>query len=442
LFVVEFQTLFLGIVFGLWPVRVAVSPPVTSVEIVLDGTAAGVVAGQPWTLQCDFGPPKPHELVAIGRNSNGEEVTRVRQWVNLPKPPAVAQLFVESAGANRPFGRARLSWNTLSAARAKNIRVWLDGQELRVKDPEAIELPACDAKTAHLLSAEISFADGSIARAETAFGGEVSGGAQSELTAVPIVVREGATLPPAGAMTGWFFDRGKPVRVIAVDEGLEDVVVVFDQDVLERFRGLTPVRRSTSTIVRSEGTLQASRGGNRLFVMYAVPKVIRSPGNEVRSLFPCSVPMTLDPSELAWAIFNLAFSAAKPEEEALANAVATAGLQAAAVNRRRAVVLLVGEANPDRSTISVEAARVFLQSINVPLFIWCPDPRIARTDLPGWGRPREVSTDLLFFGAFARLQTSLQAQRIVWLEGSHLPQNITLATDVKQAFLARGVVRN
>ena len=41
---VQFQTLFLGIVFGLWPVRVAVSPPVSSVEIVLDGATAGAVS--------------------------------------------------------------------------------------------------------------------------------------------------------------------------------------------------------------------------------------------------------------------------------------------------------------------------------------------------------------------------------------------------------------
>ena len=439
---VEFQTLFLGIVFGIWPVRVMVSPPVASVEIVLDGTGVGAVSAEPWTLRCDFGPPSPHELVAIGRNAQGEEVTRIRQWVNLPKPPALAQLFVEGAGKDRPFGLARLSWNTLSAAKTKRIHVLLDGKEIPAKNPSAIELPAVDTKTAHLLSAEVVFADGTEARAEAAFGGEVAGGAQSELTAVPIVVRDGAKLPPPEQMEGWFSDRGRPIRVIAVDEGLADVVVVFDQDVLGRFRGLTPVRRSTSVIVRSEGTLQASRGGNRLYAMFAVPQVIRAPGHEVRSLFPLSVPMPLDPSELAWAVFNLQFSAAKPSEQTLANAVATAGLQAAAVNRRRAVVVLVGEPRPDRSTISVEAARVFLQNIDVPLFIWSPDPRLARTDLPGWGRPREVSSDLLFLGAFARLQTSLQAQRIVWLEGSHLPQRITLSADVKDAFLARGVVRN
>jgi hypothetical protein len=440
--VVEFQTLFLGIVFGLWPVRVMVSPPVASVELVLDGTAVGSVSAEPWTLNCDFGPPSPHELVAVGRNARGEEVSRARQWVNLPKPPALAQLFVESAGQGKPFGRARLSWNTLSAAKAKRIRVLLDGKEIAAKSPAAFDLPAVDTTTAHLLSAEVTFTDGTMARAEAAFGGEVAAGVQTELTAVPIVLRAGATLPPPAQMKGWFSDGGVPVPVIAVDEGLADAVVVFDQDVLGRFRGLTPVRPSTSVIVPSEGGMQASRGGNRLFAMFAVPQVIRAPGRELRSLFPVSVPMTLDPSELAWAVFNLQFSAAKPSEQALANAVATAGLQAAAVSRRRAVVVLLGEPTPDRSTISVEDARVFLQDIDVPLFVWSPDPRIARTDLPGWGRPREVSNDLLFLGAFARLQTSLQAQRIVWLEGSHLPQRIVLSPQVKDAFLARGVVRN
>jgi hypothetical protein len=439
---VEFQTLFLGIVFGLWPVRVMVTPPVTSVEVLLDGSSVGIVAAEPWTFHCDFGPPTPHELVAIGRNANGDEVARIRQWVNLPKPPALAQLLVEGAGAGRPFGRARLTWNTIAAAKEKRIRLTLDGNEVKVKNPQAIELPSVDTKTAHLLSAEVSFADGTVARTETAFGGDVAGGAQSELTAVPIVVREGATLPPASAMQGWFLDRGQPLRVIAVDEGPTEAVVVFDQDVIGRFRGLTRVQRSTSAVVRSEGSLLSGASGNRFYAMFAVPTTIRTQGGEVRSLFRTSVPITLDPSELAWAVFNLQFSPAPPAEEMLANAVATAGIQAAAANRRRAVVLLVGEALPDRSTISVEAARLFLQKLNVPLFIWSPDPRIARMELPGWGKPREISSDLLFVGAFARLQTSLKAQRIVWLEGSHLPQNVALAADVKQAFLARGVVRN
>ncbi len=438
---VEFQTLFLGIVFGVWPVRVMVSPPVAAVEVVLDGASVGAVAGDPWTVRCDFGPPAPHELVAIGKNAQGQEVTRVRQLVNLPKPPAVAQLLVEASATGQPFGRARLTWNSLSAAKAKRVTVTLDGREIPAKKPEAIELPAVDVKTAHLLAAEITFADGSVAHAETAFGGDVAGGAQSELTAVPIVLREGAKVPPLDAMQGWFLDRGQAVRVITVDEGLADVVVVFDQDVLGRFRGLTRVRRSTGTLVRSEGQLQASRGGNRLFVMHAVPREIRSGNREVRSLFPLSVPMTLDPGELAWAVFNIQFPATV-SEQALGNAVATAGLQAAAVSRRRAVVVLVGEPAPDRSTVSIEAARVFLQDLNVPLFVWSPDPRIARKELPGWGKPREVSSDLLFLGAFARLQNSLKEQRIVWLEGSHLPQNITLAPAVKEAFLARGVVRN
>ena len=439
---VEFQTLFLGIVFGVWPVRVMASPPVAAVEVVLDGASVGVVAGDPWTVRCDFGPPAPHELVAIGRNAQGQEVARVRQWVNLPKPPAVAQLFVEDSATGQPFGRARLTWNSLSAAKVKRVEVTLDGREIPAKKPEAIELPPVDAKIAHLLAAEVAFGDGSIARTEIAFGGAVAGGAQSELTAVPIVLRDGASLPPVEGMQGWFLDRGLPVRVIAVDEGLADVVVVFDQDVVGRFRGLTHVRRSTSVVVRSEGQLQASRGGNRMFAMFAVPRVIQAAGTEVRSLFPISVPLTLDPSELAWAVFNLQFPAATAAEQTLGNAVATAGLQASALSRRRAVVVLVGDPVPDRSSVSIEAARVFLQDLNVPLFVWSPDPRIAKLELPGWGRPREISSDLLFLGAFARLQNSLKEQRIVWLEGSHLPQEITLAPTVKGAFLARGVVRN
>jgi hypothetical protein len=116
-------------------------------------------------------------------------------------------------------------------------------------------------------------------------------------------------------------------------------------------------------------------------------------------------------------------------------------MQAAALNRRRAVVLIVGEAPSDASTISVTAARAYLESLNVPLFIWTPERRIAGLSLPGWGVPDDISTDLQLQGAVTRLQNALAAQRIVWLEGSYLPQSVTLAPGVTQVFLARGVVR-
>ena len=154
-----------------------------------------------------------------------------------------------------------------------------------------------------------------------------------------------------------------------------------------------------------------------------------------------TIPLDTDVDELRTLIFRFGFPTGTSTQQQLANAVATAGMYATSLNHRRAVVVVVGEAPADASTISVEAARAYLESLDVPLFIWTPERRIAEMSLPGWGVPDDVSTDLQLQGGMSRLQNALKAQRMVWLVGSHLPQSVTLAPDVKQVFLARGIVR-
>ena len=53
---IEFATLFLSLVTGIHPVEVVVTDPVVSVEIVLDGQTVGVIEGEPWRINCNFGP--------------------------------------------------------------------------------------------------------------------------------------------------------------------------------------------------------------------------------------------------------------------------------------------------------------------------------------------------------------------------------------------------
>ncbi|HNX52005.1 MAG TPA: hypothetical protein PKL08_17685, partial [Thermoanaerobaculaceae bacterium] len=175
-----------------------------------------------------------------------------------------------------------------------------------------------------------------------------------------------------------------------------------------------------------------SRLRNRLSALWAIPR---------DGVFTASLPLDLDVDEVRKFIFRVGWPAAPRNKQALANAVAAAGMQAAALGRRRAVVLMVGEAAPDASTISPQAARAYLESLNVPLFIWTPERRISDLDLPGWGLPDNVSTDQQLQAAMGRLDKALRAQRIVWLAGSHLPSAITIAPAVRHIFPARGVVR-
>lgn len=456
---VAFQTLFLGLVFGFAPVRVAVNPPVTSVELLMDGVSVGTMQGEPWEIGCNFGPaPLPHELVLVGRDAQGNEVSRARQMVNLPKASTEATITVKPGTTGQP-STACLTWSSIDKAQAKRFEVTLDGAAVKVKDPEHIELPPVDLTKPHFLAAEVVFPKGMVARAEASFGGEIEATAKSELTAFPVVLRPGFELPPVEAMQGWFLKAGQALQVVAVEEGYFDIVLVFDQDSAGRFQGIS---RGTDVIGGSgqakaaaaqagvhktmladtSVAIRPSKGGNRLTGLWAVPMTIGgADAKEVRGVFPASFPLDFDVDEIRKLIFRFPPPAADRTKQTLANAVASAGMQAAALGRRRAVVLMAGEAAPDLSTISPQAARAYLQSMNVPLFIWTPERRISDIDLPGWGLPDDISTDQQLQAAVGRLDKALRAQRIVWLAGSHLPAAITVAPAVRHIFPARGVVR-
>lgn len=437
---VAFQTLLLGIVFGLVPVRLTVSPPVVAVDVVVDGTAVTTLRGEPWEIGLNLGPPMPHEILVVGRDAEGREVSRARQLINVPRPTAEARLtVVPGRGGERTT--AALAWSTIDNAAPRRIHLELDGQVVTVKDPAHIELPELDLARSHFLAAEVIFPKGVEAHAEASFGGEFESSAVTELTAYPVVVKPGATLPPAEEMQGWLRVGEQRPRVVAVEEGFHDVVVVFDQDASGRFRGITPGQRGSRVLSYSQ-PLQESKGGNRMSALWAVPRAVQTPdGRELRGLFPSSITLDLDVDELRKLIFRVSWPAADRSKQALANAVATAGMQAATLGRRRAVVLILGEAAPDESTMTVDAARAYLESLNVPLFVWTPERRISELELPGWGRPDDVSTNQQLQAAMGRVFKALQAQRIVWLAGSYLPTAISIAPNVRQIFPARGVVR-
>ena len=437
---IAFKTLLLGLVFGLTPIRFVVGPPVASVDILVDGVQVATVGGEPWQFYWNFGPaPLPHDLEIVGRDAKGSEVARARQWVNLPRPQAEASLAVGLEGKDAaPV--ASLSWSTVEGSRPKKIVVELDGREISAGDPDRIELPAVDLSRSHFLTAEVRFPKGVVARAASSFGGGVSAETSSDLTAVPVVLRPGSRMPSPDAMQGWFESDGTPLHVVGVEEGHSDVVTVFDLDCAGRFTGISRGNR-TSAILQYTIPIQPSEGGDCLYGMWGVPRPVKSGGGEARSIFAVSFPMDLDVDSFRALIFRWAMPAADKQDGALANAVATAGMYAASLNRRRAVVMIVCDPSPDASTISVEAARAYLEAMDVPLFVWTVDQRVAGRELPGWGPAEDASTNLQLQGAISRLKDTLDAQRIVWVEGLHLPQSIGLTPGPKPVFIARGVVR-
>ncbi len=138
-------------------------------------------------------------------------------------------------------------------------------------------------------------------------------------------------------------------------------------------------------------------------------------------------------------LFDLAARVEPPAgrgEPQVATAVATAALSAAARDRRRAVVLLVGADARDGSGVTPEAVREFLGRLAVPFHVWSvvsAPTLLARR----FGPVTDVSSLPSFAAAVRALSRELALQRIVWVEGTHLPHRVELTGAVRGVALAR-----
>lgn len=412
-----FVTLFLGLVLGMKPVEVAPGAGVASVEILLDGATVSELTAPPWRIDVDFGTVlQPHILAAVARDASGLEIARAVQRLNVHHPMSEASLIL-LPGTGR---KARLTWTSAGREMPHRVRVTMDGQVLPVQDPSEIALPPYRPADAHLLHADLDFPNSLGASAEMVFGGQRSDSAEAELTAVPATF-EGRPPKPA-AMTGWFLSNDAPARVVAVDESPGDIVLVRDEAALDELARLPAFWSRDHKLAR----------GQRFWIVWPLTRNQDgvAPGYEV---FMCSPDLSHQRSLTA-----ILASAESPDPVApprLADAVAMAGISASARNNPRAVVLLLGPTR-DASTLTPEAVREFLASLNVPLFVWAvpgADPGRSRR----WGSPIELRKRSDFVSAASALTKAVAAQKIVWLDGVHLPQSIRLGPKARMVTIAR-----
>ena len=226
---VAFETLQLGIVTGIWPIRLMVAPPVATVELRLDAAAVGVLQGPPWAMECDLGPgPMPHELTAIGRDASGREVARATQWANLGGERAKLSALLERDVTTRQPAAIRLAWETAEMVQPQTVTATLDGAGLTVTDPHRIPLPKVNLDQPHVVSVEAVFSPQMRDRADLAFGGDVVDRAESELTAVAVVLPPNRKTLELSDGQGVFSEGGRPLTAIGVDEGHTEVAIVAD----------------------------------------------------------------------------------------------------------------------------------------------------------------------------------------------------------------------
>ncbi|HEY3202033.1 MAG TPA: hypothetical protein VGL03_00080, partial [Thermoanaerobaculia bacterium] len=99
----------------------------------------------------------------------------------------------------------------------------------------------------------------------------------------------------------------------------------------------------------------------------------------------------------------------------------------AASYSRRAVVLVLGRTDRDDSRNDPASVRRYLERLHVPLYVWSLAGTGRDRPAAAWGSYEDISSVAAFRRAVGRVRQDLQSQSIVWLEGRHLPQEITLA---------------
>lgn len=430
-----FLTAFLGLTLGTQPVNLDVKGDIAAVELQLDGHAVATLHRAPWQANVDFGTSLvPHRLVAIGRDGAGTELVRAEQKINLPRPTAEAALIVDAQ-------RVRIHWSSVDGKAPKSAELKADGRRIALDSNLSAQLPSLSPDVPHLLQATIVSASGETAEATAVYGGmaESQSGA---ITAVPVVLN-GNGPRDAHAMEGFFTGA----TAIGIEKPAADVILVRDPSEVEGAMRLgRPLSASTSNAAPPSTAYSGFSGSGGSGALPPVPRAQSSDSwisrdGTVRFLWPYAgradsgMSADLFPSSRRFERSDGGFhfllsSVASPMTSPrlrYADAVAVAGLQALGRQHPRAVVLIVGSSFRDSSVLNAAQVRTFLESVGVPLFVWSlADAASQPAGIKEWGPVKEITTVPKLDDAVRELRRTLDDQRIVWLAGDYLPQEVRL----------------
>ena len=396
---VVFLSLILGLVTGIQSVTVQVDAAVKSVRIELGGREVARMDKAPWSAKVDFGSAlTPNELTAIAYGADGKEVARTSQVINLSRPPAEMEIVIRSEGGQpveaELFGRHRLHKTPMKGT------LLVDGADVRVGRDFRARLSGIDWSRPHVISAEMQFEDGEVAKRDVAIEAGFSSSTDSELA--PLLVTTNVGKQPDN-LEGCLSSGGAPLRASAIEKGDAFVVMVKDSSARPPFVPTGELRLDASTAER---------------ILWPVPRPISAPGEPTAIAFPQSVDHGKVASALWLLTQRLSPAPAKTEPRQFTDAVAVAAMSTLERGRRRAVVLLLSK-TPDRSLYTSTTVRRYLEETGVPLFVWSMDG--ARPDLAGaWGPIDDISTAAGLEAAVARLNRALMQQRVVWVAADPL----------------------
>lgn len=434
---IAFASLFLGLVLGVVPVKLAVGAQVTRVVLELDGELVGTLEKSPWSLPVDLGKDlSPHELVARAFDSSAREIGVVRQWLNLPGPSAKTEILLDRDEKGRATA-ARLIWGSVLDSSPKTIVVTFDGQPLAAEPSGRVTLPVYDSEKAHILTVDVEFSNTVSSHADVILGAGPSGEA-SELTALPVILPNGQRMPPVTDLQNWFLRKGKHLTVVGVENGPADILVVRGPHTAaarEHLGSVASIRAGVDGFpVHDPGTSSDSvrlRSQDRIRIAWPVARRLVGVAG-VSELFEQSQAFRGGDVGFRW-LLTKEYPGPDERELRFAEAVAVAGFRAFSGRSRRAVVLILDDL-PDRSAYTPEMVRRYLSKIRVPLFVWSIN---SHAEASPWGPVEDISAPAKLDKAVRRLREELTAQRVIWLAGRYLPQQILLSSEARGIKLAQ-----
>ncbi len=423
----SFATLFLGLTLGTHAVEVVAPPGVASIELRVDGRLCARLEREPWRGNCDFGDELlPRELTATAFDGDGGELAVGRQWINTPRQPAEVSAVLE-AEPGTPLRRvARLRWESLAGSTPPAVRAWLDGVELKVENPAEIQLPEVDPERLHLFRAELEFPGNVVSSVEVPWGGSFSDQTDSKLTAIVVQARLGRLKPEA--LAGRLLSDRRPLEVVAIEKAPAEIVIVRDRSADTAFAQMDLERAISASPMgiagaRSQsGRLLAARDQDWRLQFFWPVAVRRAGKSGPFDLFRHSPAFHPTDGTVFDFLTRVEFPRDLEGPQRLTDALAVAGVSVASLKSRRAAVLLVGPNPTDSGDFPPRLARRYLESIQVPMVVWAT----RRTAGEAWGKARRLRSRRDVELAWLDLLESLERQRIVWVRGAHLPQQIEL----------------
>ncbi len=416
----EILTFAAGLVTGTIPVRADLGPA-SSAELLLDGTLVCTLTRQAPTCPVPLGEALTvHRLDLVRREPPGAEAERVTRWLNRPGSSAAvlrSTLACDESAEGSPSCLLRISWLHPDRLDPVSWSVTLDGAAVSTRPERGYRLLLPGDRRRHVAVAEARFADGAEASIVRVVGEERFESAGDVLQAVPVSVPAGKAEPTAELLAERL---GVPVRL--VERGEAETVVVLDPLASKRlFEQHQEAEGKTFPGISKHKLTRVLAGLGGLSVVHPLSAAARF--------------LTVPAPEEGDARLDLLLYGPPEAPQGrflLADAVAAAGSLAAGSHRRRAVVLVLGDEQADRSRFSPEAVRAYLSELMVPLVVL----RTGEAKPGPWGEEVPVRSREELRKALADVSALLEGQRLAWVAEDAPPGSLSLDDPEGRARLA------